>query len=319
MDCCHPLPLEPDGQISPHPAQAFQTLTTAGERRAPGEYGRSALTLKNKITISPGLSMKLCLLTVLLFLLTCCEPRPRVEVKRDIPLTFSVSRQPIGRFEVCCVRDLEPRDRENYLWTIERKSDDKVNLPLEIVYGVIPQGWKQVIPEDGKPLSLIAGRKYSYCGFGSGGDGGCFEIREGKFLDVDCAFPNLKIGADIKDGVELPQFSIGGDDYLFELLIHHDEDAPEKKLGDLRRIYSWQIRPANEYKRKLPIEIVYGALPEGYRQLEPEGNDMPEKLKSGMKYTYVVRGVNSVASGCFEMVRGKVCKVDCYYTEHCKK
>ncbi|MCI0552792.1 MAG: hypothetical protein L0287_17720, partial [Anaerolineae bacterium] len=103
---------------------------------------------------------------------------------------------------------------------------------------------------------------------------------------------------------------------MFELLIHHDEYAPEKELGDLRRIYSWQIRPVDEYKRKLPIEIVYGKLPDGYRQLEPEGIATPEKLKSGMKYKYEVRGVYSSESGCFEIVKGKVCKVDCYYTEH---
>jgi len=263
--------------------------------------------------------MKLCLLVVLLVLLVGCEPRPRIEVKRHDPLTFSVSKVPIVRFEICCVRDLEPHDSENYLWVIERNYNDETQLPLEIVYGVVPQGWKQAIPENGKPLPLIAGRKYSYFGHGYRGDGGCFEIRQGKYIDVDCSYPNLRIKADIKDGIELPQFSINGDDYLFELLIHHDEDAPEKELGDLRRIYSWQIRPVDEYKRKLPIEIVYGKLPDGYRQLEPEGIATPEKLKSGMKYTYEVRGVYSSESGCFEIVKGKVCKIDCYYTEHCKK
>jgi hypothetical protein len=94
------------------------------------------------------------------------------------------------------------------------------------------------------------------------------------------------------------------------LLIYYI-DSTDKDVGKWRWEYVWQIRPENEYKKKLPLEIGYGILPEGYKQLSPEDGKQPMRLKSGIRYHYEVKGINGLRVGCFELINGKTARVDC--------
>src|SRR5262249_36077909 len=155
------------------------------------------------------------------------------------------------------------------------------------------------------PLPLVEGRKYTYWAQGFyGGKLGCFEIREGKALKAECENRGGKLEAELNEGGNLPSFIIKGDDYLYELLIYyidsttsHSFDKDPSKWG---WEYVWRIRPEYEHKKKLPLEIGYGILPEGYKQLSPEDGKQPMRLKSGIRYHYKVKGINSLRVGCFE-------------------
>jgi len=131
-----------------------------------------------------------------------------------------------------------------------------VNRPNNVVYGIIPQGFRQITPKDNiTPPPLAEGRRYTYWAQGFyGGKVGCFEIREGKALKAECENREGTLEAELTEGGNPPSFTIKGDDYLYELLIYY-VDSTDKDVGKCGREYVWQVRPENEYKKKLPVEI----------------------------------------------------------------
>lgn len=74
------------------------------------------------------------------------------------------------------------RNEKNAIWLIAPDREHEKNWPLDIVYGVVPDGFIQSIPKDGEPPpTLEPYKKYTYHfvrGFGGGGGG--FIIRDGK-------------------------------------------------------------------------------------------------------------------------------------------
>ncbi len=257
--------------------------------------------------------MKKLAAVLFLALLLACEPIPEVKLSGGNPLSFNLGgRTDTLIFFICCQEPLQPLDQENYIWEIRSNNDPNVNHPINVVYGIIPQGFQQISPGDNTaPPPLVEGRKYTYWAQGFyGGKVGCFEILEGKALKAECENRGGKLEAELNEGGNLPSFMIKGDDYLYELLIYY-VDSTDKDVGKWRWEYVWQIRPENEYKKKLLLEIEYGILPEGYKQLSPEDGKQPMRLKSGIRYHYEVKGINSLRVGCFELINGKTARVDC--------
>lgn len=247
--------------------------------------------------------MKNLLALSLLLLFVACEPIPRVKVSGGNPPTFTVSRTGLAYLEICCEKEFEPHNDQNNLWKINQRSD--VKLPLEIVYGVVPAGFNQVMPDNNKQASaLVEGRKYKYEAMGSwGAKIGCFQIQDGKVFNLECDDPNLSLGAIMKEGDESPSFTFDGTDSIHEFSICFHVDGGE---------CIWRIKPNAEYRSKLPINITYGVLPEGYKQQEPSNNVKPQKLKAGTKYIYYLQGIHGNDRGCFEIINGRVHKIDCY-------
>ena len=257
--------------------------------------------------------MKKIVVVLFLALLLACEPALKVKLSGGNPPGFSLGGQDNTlMFFICCQEPLQPLDQENYIWEIRNNNAPNVTYPINVTYGLIPQGFQQISPKDNTaPPPLVEGRKYTYWAQGYyGGKGGCFEIRKGKAVTIGCDNRDVTLEAELTEGGNLPSFAIRGDDYLYELLIYYI-DSTDKDDDDWRWEYMWQIRPENEYKKKLPVEIEYGMLPEGYKQLSPENGKQPMSLKSGIRYHYRVRGVNSLRVGCFELINGKTAKADC--------
>jgi hypothetical protein len=257
--------------------------------------------------------MKKLAAILFLALLLACEPGPEVKLSGGNPPSFILGgRADTLLFYVCCQEPLQPQNQENYVWEIRNNNDPNVSRPITVVYGVIPQGFQQTSPRDNTaPPPLVESRKYTYWAQGYyGGKAGCFEIRGGKAVTVKCENREVTLEAELTEGGNMPSFAIKGDDYLYELLIYYINSA-DKDVGNWRWEYVWQIRPENDYKKKLPVEIGFGTLPEGYKQLSPEDGKQPMSLKSGIRYHYRVEGVNSLRVGCFELINGKVAKVDC--------
>jgi hypothetical protein len=257
--------------------------------------------------------MKKLAAVLFLALLLACEPIPEVKLSGGNPPSFNLGgRTDTLGFFICCQQSLQPLDQENYIWEIRNNNGPNVHRPINAVYGIIPQGFQQIIPRDNTaPPPLVEGRKYTYWAQGFyGGKVGCFEIREGKALKTECENRGGKLEAELNESENLPSLMIKGDDYLYELLIYY-VDSSDKDVGNWRWEYVWQIRPENEYKKKLPLEIRYGILPEGHKQLSPENSKQPMRLKSGIRYHYEVKGINSLHVGCFELINRKATKVDC--------
>src|ERR1051325_6413318 len=120
-----------------------------------------------------------------LFLLSCGEPIPRVKIGGANPPTFTISRTDVIYFEVCCETDHDQPPYHNDLWKISHNGHP--TSPLEIVYGDVPKGYVQFIPENNKPApGLVGGRRYHYEAMGSwGAKVGMFEIRDGKAVEVE--------------------------------------------------------------------------------------------------------------------------------------
>jgi hypothetical protein len=246
--------------------------------------------------------MKNLLVLSLLLLLVACEPIPRVKVSGGNPPTFTVSRTGLAYFEVCCKEEFAPHNEQNNLWKINSTSD--VKLPLEIAYGIVPTGFKQVIPDNGQTSALVEGRKYKYEAMGSwGAKIGCFQIQGGKAIDVECDDPNLSLTARIEEGKKSFSFIIDGSDTVYDFSVCYHVDGGE---------CVWRIKPDAQHRGTLPVDIPYGVLPKGYTQLEPASNSTPQKLKEGIKYIYYLRGIYSNDKGCFEIINGRIHKIDCY-------
>jgi hypothetical protein len=108
-----------------------------------------------------------------------------------LPPTF---RYEGNRWAECCKNlnffvvsevPLDNPDSENkYIWWIwpqDAAHGEYYNLPT-FIYGKVPDGWRQTIPENGEPPLLVEGRTYEAGGnFHSGQDAHLrFTIRNGK-------------------------------------------------------------------------------------------------------------------------------------------
>jgi hypothetical protein len=256
--------------------------------------------------------MNKLIIALSLLLFTACEPIPEVRISGGNPPGFRLAGETDTlEFFICCKEPLQPIERENYLWSISI-ADPNDKLRLDLIYGVIPRGYKQTIPEQNTvPQALVEGRVYTYWAQGIyGGKVGCFEIRNSKAVEANCENRGGKLTGELSENEKLLSFKISGDDPIYELLIYY-VDSTNKDVGKWTRPYVWQIRPENEFKKRLPAEIVFGTLPEGYKQLWPTDGKHPQKLRPGIRYHFDIRGINSSSDGCFEVIHDRIAKVVC--------
>jgi hypothetical protein len=127
--------------------------------------------------------ISLCSTFAAAFLLIACEPSLRAKVDSSaLPPIFRFYGGEAMRAFFITTDDADaPGCRSNgcVLWQIDSVGISET--PSGITYGVVPPGFKQVIPKSGSPPPLEPNNKYAYhfvgnCGFGRGG----FIIHDGK-------------------------------------------------------------------------------------------------------------------------------------------
>jgi hypothetical protein len=125
-------------------------------------------------------------LSLLLLLVSCGEPIPRVKVSGGNPPIFTVSRTQLIYLEIYEVGEKDLPNYRDFIWKIANKFERDNEVPLEIVYGIVPEGYYQHTPKDNRQaLSLIEGKQYVYEAMGNwGAKIGRFEIKGGKAVDV---------------------------------------------------------------------------------------------------------------------------------------
>ena len=131
---------------------------------------------------------------LILPLLFCvnCERRTEVNLEGGNPPAFVLSGSG-NLVELSVGQDLQdktqtPSKRSPVVWKIRPTSRDGEKLEAigRIVYGVVPKGYKQVIPAEGAPPELIAGNYYYYYleTINAPHADGDFEIKDGKPVRV---------------------------------------------------------------------------------------------------------------------------------------
>jgi hypothetical protein len=129
--------------------------------------------------------ISLCSTLAVGFLLIACEPSLRAKVDGSaLPPSFRFyvyGGEAMRAFYITTDEADAPGGRSNgcVLWQIDSVGISET--PSGITYGVVPPGFRQVIPKSGSPPPLEPNSKYVYhfvgnCGFGRGG----FIIHDGK-------------------------------------------------------------------------------------------------------------------------------------------
>ncbi|MGE0131094.1 MAG: hypothetical protein AB7U82_23700 [Blastocatellales bacterium] len=132
--------------------------------------------------------MKFLAFTLLVILVACGEPIPVVKVGGGNPPSFVLKgRTDTLIFSIGGVDDHKSIDTQKPMWEI-RNTDSPAGTPVNVVYGVIPAGFRQIIPEgDILPPSVVNGKKYFYWAQGFyGAKVGCFEFQQNKAREVAC-------------------------------------------------------------------------------------------------------------------------------------
>jgi hypothetical protein len=130
--------------------------------------------------------ISLCSTLAAAFSLIACEPSLRAKVDGSAlpPIFRFYGGDAMRAFFITTDEADAPGCRSNgcVLWEI-----DSVGIsepPSGITYGVVPPGFRQVIPKSGSPPPLEPNNKYSFhfvgCGFGRGG----FIIHDGKVVEL---------------------------------------------------------------------------------------------------------------------------------------
>jgi hypothetical protein len=126
-----------------------------------------------------------------LTLIACDKPDTAIDVAMDenIPPTFSFSGPWWAiDFEVIELGKIDPTPATQYrtdqktIWKITLKSGMRVKAWPNVTYGVLPKGFSQLIPSDGKPPALVEGKRYAAQALDTSRAGGAiyFVIRNGK-------------------------------------------------------------------------------------------------------------------------------------------
>jgi hypothetical protein len=138
--------------------------------------------------------MRLILYLAMFISLSACEQRTVVNLEGGNPPRFSMSGSGTLAEAIIFGPEQEqvsdPFDTRYAIWHIvteEGRAGAYVRDLGSITYGVVPQGYKQIIPERTKaPAALTPGKRYRYW-FVTGdapNASGYFEIREGKAVSV---------------------------------------------------------------------------------------------------------------------------------------
>jgi hypothetical protein len=130
--------------------------------------------------------ISLCSTLAAAFLLIACEPSLRAKVDGSAlpPIFRFYGGEEMRAFIITTDKADAPgcRSKGCVLWQIDSVGISET--PSGITYGVVPPGFRQVIPKSGSPPPLEPDNKYDYhfvgsCGFGRGG----FIIHDGKVIE----------------------------------------------------------------------------------------------------------------------------------------
>jgi len=132
--------------------------------------------------------MKFSVFTFLMILAACGEPIPEVKVGGGNPPSFALKgRTDTLIFSIGPMEDQKPIDTQKAIWEI-RKRDSPTATPIRVIYGVVPTGFQQIVPEGNViPTAVVSGKKYYYWAQGmDGAKVGCFELQLDKAREVIC-------------------------------------------------------------------------------------------------------------------------------------
>jgi len=138
--------------------------------------------------------------------MTACERETTVRLEGDNPPVFAISGS--GNLAALTIygpeveQAQEPFADTGAIWKIVPDlgylKGTNVERLRSITYGVIPKGYKQVIPQSGAPAQLVSGKRYSYWFDTTNAPhaGGSFEIRDGRAIPVE----GPRLCFDFRDG-----------------------------------------------------------------------------------------------------------------------
>ncbi len=90
-------------------------------------------------------------------------------------------------------------------------------------------------------------------------------------------------------GGAVPAFSVSGDGTLGDLVIY-GHGQRQRDSGSDRDFAFWEIQPVKGYLEGEPLSklgtITYGVVPEGYKQIYPEGGKPAPPLSPAVRYEY---------------------------------
>jgi hypothetical protein len=120
---------------------------------------------------------------------TGCERDTRIKIDGKNPPTFTLSGS--GNLVFLSLGEVRnnkpPLLGAPDLWKIRpNDSHNKISRLPSITYGIVPEGFTQVVPESGAPPPLIEGKVYAFGGPADHANGGSiwFTIQGGKSVEV---------------------------------------------------------------------------------------------------------------------------------------
>jgi hypothetical protein len=141
-----------------------------------------ALNMKNSKWA--GLVLSLLILVVL----SGCERDMRIKIDGKNPPTFALSGS--GNLVFLSLGEVQdnkpPPLGAPDLWKIRPNDNNKISQLPSITYGIVPNGFIQVVPASGTPPPLIEGKVYEFGGPADSANGGSiwFTIQGGKSVEV---------------------------------------------------------------------------------------------------------------------------------------
>jgi hypothetical protein len=183
--------LHPTHLPSPHPPAPLRSGDGCSAGKWAGECGVMRRNEKKYIMLR-----KVICICILLSILGC-EIDTKVRMDNKNPPTFSLTGSGVIYFFVVSeiLSKNEPGSKSKFLyntkelWKIEPASSEIgriFSLP-KILYGELPEGFKQVLPEKGNPESLLEGKVYSAGApsYNANGGGIRFIIKGGNLIEID--------------------------------------------------------------------------------------------------------------------------------------
>jgi len=120
---------------------------------------------------------------------------------------------------------------------------------------------------------------------------------------TSCERPT-KVSFETTDGIT---FRMSGGGSLGQLVVYGPEYIEKATSPSDRSFALWLLEPTAGYLHGAPIssigQVKYGSVPEGYKQLIPDGKP-PEPLTPGLTYYLVISSVDATGASGFFQIRG---------------
>lgn len=116
------------------------------------------------------------------------------------------------------------------------------------------------------------------------------------------------------EGGEIPVFALAGTGNLASFSV--SRLPPDEKLqsrDEIRLLWKLVAQPNNSPGRALRVvgKLIYGVVPDGYKQVFPEASAPPERIVPGARYSFYCETTNAPhAGGVFSLKSGQATKLD---------